>query len=56
MYLFMLLYENNDQILPNTLHGPMHYTIGVACIYNGHVFYSRIKFYVIYSVVIYMTV
>jgi len=35
-----LLYENIDQILTNKLHGPMHYKIGVTCVYNGHVFYT----------------
>ena len=29
-----LLYENIDQILPNKLHRPMHYKIGVTCVYN----------------------
>jgi len=33
-----VLYENIDQILPNKLHGPMHYKIGVTCVYSGHVF------------------
>jgi len=32
------LYENTDQTLPNKLHRPMHYKIGVTCVYNGHVF------------------
>jgi len=36
----LILYENIDQILPNKLHGPMHYKIGVTCVYNGHVFYT----------------
>ena len=36
----IILYENIDQILPNKLHGPMHYKIGDACIYNGHLFYT----------------
>ena len=36
----VLLYENIDQILPNKLHGSMHYKIGVTCVYNGHVFYT----------------
>ena len=36
----MLLYENIDQILPNNLHGLMHYNIGDTCVYNGHVFYT----------------
>ena len=22
------------------LHGPMHYKIGVTCVYNGHVLYT----------------
>jgi len=35
-----VLYENIDQILPNKLHGPMHYRIGVTCVFNGHVFYT----------------
>jgi len=34
------LYKNIDQILTNKLHGPMHYKIGVTCVYNGHVFYT----------------
>jgi len=33
------LYENTGQIPYNTLHGPMYYTIGVTCVYNGPVFY-----------------
>jgi len=37
---YVVLYENIDQILPNQLHGPMHYNIGVTCVYNGHVFYT----------------
>ena len=40
-----ILYENIDQILTNKLHGPMHYKIGVTCVYNG---WTR----VLYSVVI----
>jgi len=35
-----VLYENMGQILQNKLHGPMHYKIGVTCVYNGHVFYT----------------
>jgi len=35
-----VLYENIDQSLPNKLHGPMHYKIGVTCVYNEHVFYT----------------
>jgi len=39
-YMCFILYENIDQILPKILHGPMHYTIGVTCVYNGHMFYT----------------
>ena len=35
-----VLHENIDQTLLNKLHGPMHYKIGVTCVYNGHVFYT----------------
>jgi len=35
-----VLYENIDQILPNKLHGPMHYKIGDTGVYNEHVFYT----------------
>jgi len=31
------LYENIDQTFMNKLHGPMHYNIGVSCVYNEHV-------------------
>ena len=34
---WVVLYESIDQIPPNILHGPMHYKIGVICVYNGHV-------------------
>jgi len=37
------LYENIDQILPNKLHVPMHYKIGVTCVYIGHAFYTLLK-------------
>jgi len=39
----IVLYENIDQTLSNKSHGPIHYNIGVTCIYNiynGHVFYT----------------
>ena len=36
----VLLYENIDQILPNELHGLMHYKICVSCVCNDHVFYT----------------
>ena len=43
-------WQNNDKslklaipwehwLLPNKLHGPMYYKIGVTCVLNGHVFY-----------------
>jgi len=35
-----ILYDYIDQILPNKLHGPMHYKIGVACVYKGYGFYT----------------
>jgi len=38
--ILQVLYENIDKIIPNKLHGPMHYKIGVTCVYNGHVFFS----------------
>ena len=31
---------NIDLKLRNKSHGPMHYKIGVTCVYNGHVFYT----------------
>jgi len=34
------LYENIDQILWNKLHEPMHYKLGVTCVYNGHMLYT----------------
>jgi len=39
-----VLYENIDQILPNKVHGPMHYRKGVTFVYNGHtrVIYSAV--------------
>ena len=36
----MILYTNIDLKLCNKLHGTMHYKIGVACVFNGHVFYT----------------
>jgi len=36
----VVLYQNIDQILTNKSHGPMHYTIGDTCVYNGHVLYT----------------
>ena len=41
--LLVHMYEESiDQILLNTLHGPMHYKIGVTCVHNGHVFYTQL--------------
>jgi len=37
---YQILFENIDQNLPNKLHGPMHYKLGVTCVYNGHVFFT----------------
>jgi len=34
------LYTNIDLKLQNKSHGPMHYKIGVTCVYIGHVFYT----------------
>ena len=41
----LLLYKNIDKILPNKLHEPMYYKIGVTCVYNGHVFYTLLLQY-----------
>ena len=35
-----ILYTNVDQKLWNKLYGPMHYKIGVTCVFNGHVVYT----------------
>ena len=35
-----ILFGNMDLILPNKLHRPLHYKIGITCVYNGHVFYT----------------
>ena len=31
-----------DLNLQNKLYGPMHFKIGVTCVFNGHVFYTII--------------
>jgi len=36
-YNCVIVWEH-DQIIPNKLHGPMHYKIGVTCVFIGHVF------------------
>ena len=36
----LLFYEKVGHILPEKIHWPMHYKIGVTCVYNGHVFYT----------------
>jgi len=46
----LTLYTNIDLKLRNKLHGPMHYIIGVTCVYNGHVFYNLLKFCKFFSV------
>ena len=35
-----ILHTNIDLKLRNILHGPMHYKIGVACLFNGHIFFT----------------
>jgi len=37
---YLVLYTNIDQKLQNKLQGPMHYKIGVTCLYNGHEIYT----------------
>ena len=39
------MYENIDQIVLNKLHGPMHYKIGVTCVYNGHVVCTLLQYH-----------
>jgi len=36
------LFTNIDLKLRNKLHGPMHYKIGVTCVYNGHMLYTML--------------
>ena len=36
----LVLFTNIDLKLRNKSHGPMHYKIGVTCVYNEHVFYT----------------
>jgi len=38
----LVWYENIDQLHPNKLHGPVHYKIGVICVYIGHVVYTTL--------------
>ena len=42
LWLVVVLYTNIDLKLRNKSHGPMHYKIGVTCVYNGHVFYTML--------------
>jgi len=35
----MVVHVNIDLAFLNKYYGPMHYKIGVKCVYNGHVFY-----------------
>jgi len=37
-----ILYEIIGQLLPNKLHAPQHGTLGVTCVYNGHVSYTML--------------
>jgi len=39
-FVSLVLYEDIDQVLPNKLYEPVHYKIGVTCVYNGHMFYT----------------
>ena len=36
-----ILYTTIDLKLGIKLHEPMHYKIGVTCVYNGHEVYTR---------------
>ena len=36
----VVLYTNIDLKLQSKFHRPMHYKIGVTCVYNEHVFYT----------------
>jgi len=38
----MLFYLILDEII-DQLHGPMHYKIGVTCVYNGDVFFTLLQ-------------
>ena len=38
--MYVVLHMNIDQTLSNKSHGPMHYKIGVTCVFNGHMFYT----------------
>ena len=40
-YKHEVLNTNIDLKLLNASHGPMYYKIGVTCVYNVHVFYTR---------------
>ena len=39
----IILQENIDQTLLNKLYRPMHYKVGVTCVYKGHVLYTMLK-------------
>ena len=41
-FVWQVLYETIDQILPDKLHGPMQYKISVTYVYNEHVFYTQL--------------
>ena len=38
-----ILYTRIDLKLWNKLHGPMHYKLGVTCLYNGHEIYALLS-------------
>ena len=38
--IFVILYTNIDLKLRTKSHGPMHYKVGVTCVYNGHVLHD----------------
>ena len=38
-----ILYTRIDLKLWNKLHGPMHYKLGVTCLYNAHEIYALLS-------------
>jgi len=40
--ILVVLYTNIDLKLWNKSPGPMHFKIGVSCVYNEHVFYTML--------------
>ena len=41
LYVRGVLYTSIDQKIRNKLHGPMHYTNGFTCVFNGHEIITR---------------